>query len=705
MKRFSIILLALITAASIPLSSSASDVHWADETFKLLHDAGLIGEAEFTTADYDDPITRGRFVNVFMRLFDDGAASSAEGISSSAADSTSEAAVSIAKDAVTSGAVASGDAYFTDVDKDSEYYLSSARAKTAGYITGHEDGSFRPDSVLKRQELFTIVGRTLGGNSAGEMPSELPAVPGRFADEESISPYAKGFIEYLAKDGIILGYDDNTIRPAGIITCAEAMSIIKRLKTVLDEKQGSAKGGTANSTSSGAVSITKSAITTPAAVTPGGSGGSGSFGGGGSGGGGGNNSAGSGIEIPKLKGAPPSINFKFSREGKSYEPLIVDISVGDDVSVKRVGYVEIKREYVYLYDDGTDTSYLPAGVSDQTFSRLYGKLGVYSNDTPPEAKIAEAEYGGAYSLEMIVTFLENSRGEPKDQTTGTSFDRYEKPDDYEDLTMPISDNRLSITQNGLYYVFAEDSSGNRTIKRLEVDHILTASASTAVTLTSDFSGKYIADVSITVLNENPNAPIAEIVLGKYVNSGILGGGLRSKESFNQRCIDEKGRAGYLVPYTDGKFSVQDYGLYYLYLIDAWGNYSREVVEINPPGDKEPIQIDYELSEPVDGVVSVTLKPQAGISVAKINYVKGSWYDSNIRRLDYLYVHSLRRSDRTPVEGLSFKITEKDEEGDPLKRYQPYVYVVCIYDTSGNVGYALINQYGPVIPELIDTNLL
>ncbi len=112
-----------------------------------------------------------------------------------------------------------GEANFNDVSNDAWYAPFVASAQANGIITGI-DGSFFPERNLTRQDAAVIICRILGKSSAENLT---------FADKESIADYAVSAVSYLCGIGVINGYSDNTFKPEGYITRAEISKIIHTL--------------------------------------------------------------------------------------------------------------------------------------------------------------------------------------------------------------------------------------------------------------------------------------------------------------------------------------------------------------------------------------------------------------------------------------------------------------------------------------------
>ena len=104
---------------------------------------------------------------------------------------------------------------YTDVEK---HWANSAIAYCSmkGVFTGYEDGTFRPDRYISRQELATVVARL-----AGVVVNEgLP-----FSDSEEISSWALNGIYTNYVNGWVNGYTDGTFKPLNNITRAETVKI------------------------------------------------------------------------------------------------------------------------------------------------------------------------------------------------------------------------------------------------------------------------------------------------------------------------------------------------------------------------------------------------------------------------------------------------------------------------------------------------
>ena len=118
---------------------------------------------------------------------------------------------------------------FTDVPASAWYYDAVYALSGLGIITGYEDGSFRPNDTITRAEFtsmamrFAGVASDTGGNSFSDVGS---------------SHWAFGVISAAAKHGYVSGYPDGSFDPDGLVTRAEAVSIVNRIRDCEGIKAG-----------------------------------------------------------------------------------------------------------------------------------------------------------------------------------------------------------------------------------------------------------------------------------------------------------------------------------------------------------------------------------------------------------------------------------------------------------------------------------
>lgn len=95
-------------------------------------------------------------------------------------------------------------------------YIAAAAAN--GVVNGYDTGAFGPEDPITREQMAVMVVKAAKLSAAAGEP--------QFADSGSISAWAKEAVVTAAQNGIIKGYPDNTFRPGGSATRAEAVTVI-----------------------------------------------------------------------------------------------------------------------------------------------------------------------------------------------------------------------------------------------------------------------------------------------------------------------------------------------------------------------------------------------------------------------------------------------------------------------------------------------
>lgn len=120
------------------------------------------------------------------------------------------------------GSIAYSDV-FPDVAEGSWYASAVLWAQREEIVLGYDDGLFRPDRGVSREDMITLLYRYAGSpKTSGRKLAE-------FRDNASISDYARQAMEWAVENGLILGYaEDGTIRPQSTTTRAEFATIAVR---------------------------------------------------------------------------------------------------------------------------------------------------------------------------------------------------------------------------------------------------------------------------------------------------------------------------------------------------------------------------------------------------------------------------------------------------------------------------------------------
>src|SRR5205085_2282470 len=111
-----------------------------------------------------------------------------------------------------------GGPHFTDVPPDHTFYDYVETAYNRGIITGYSDGTFRPDTNVKRGQLSKIM------VLAQQWPIDTTGGP-HFSDVPQSHPFY-GYIETAYNHGIITGYSDGTFRPDNNATRGQICKIV-----------------------------------------------------------------------------------------------------------------------------------------------------------------------------------------------------------------------------------------------------------------------------------------------------------------------------------------------------------------------------------------------------------------------------------------------------------------------------------------------
>ncbi|MBM7565626.1 esterase-like activity of phytase family protein [Paenibacillus sacheonensis] len=119
---------------------------------------------------------------------------------------------------------------FSDVADAAWYAKEVGAAVNAGIITGYNDGTFRPNAQISREEIAVILVRALNyANVHLAVPAnDQGAIIGAFKDAAKVG-WSKPEIAAAVQAGLMKGYADGTVLPQGKATRGEAAAMIKRM--------------------------------------------------------------------------------------------------------------------------------------------------------------------------------------------------------------------------------------------------------------------------------------------------------------------------------------------------------------------------------------------------------------------------------------------------------------------------------------------
>ncbi len=113
-------------------------------------------------------------------------------------------------------------------------YNEILQTKALGMMTGTMEGSFDPDGSVTRAQMAMIAYRWIQQECAQdalafEGCSSLPGQSSSGYKDVSSAHWAAEAISFMNSTGFMVGYDDNTFRPDGELTRAEAVKVLNRL--------------------------------------------------------------------------------------------------------------------------------------------------------------------------------------------------------------------------------------------------------------------------------------------------------------------------------------------------------------------------------------------------------------------------------------------------------------------------------------------
>jgi uncharacterized protein YccT (UPF0319 family) len=184
-----------------------SDIHFVDiaSTFNadqitLLAKQGVIQGVTATTFEPQRAITRAEFTALIVRLMDFKTGASY-------------------KDT------------FQDVTPTDWFAPEIAVAVDKGIVTGMGNDIFAPNELVTREQASKIMASVLKS-----MKPESDVQGSTFADQQLISNWAEGDVQYLVGMQMVNGYEDGTFRPLNDLNRAEAAALIYRLKGFVDAR-------------------------------------------------------------------------------------------------------------------------------------------------------------------------------------------------------------------------------------------------------------------------------------------------------------------------------------------------------------------------------------------------------------------------------------------------------------------------------------
>ncbi|MNI58864.1 Endo-1,4-beta-xylanase A precursor [compost metagenome] len=125
-----------------------------------------------------------------------------------------------------------GNVPFTDVIGSEWYADFVSTAADSGLIAGYEDGSFRPQNKITRQEAMTMIARAMqitGLKDQLAESSRLTNALASFKDADNVASWAEESAILSVASKVIDGRTLELLEPQAYITRAEVATIVQRL--------------------------------------------------------------------------------------------------------------------------------------------------------------------------------------------------------------------------------------------------------------------------------------------------------------------------------------------------------------------------------------------------------------------------------------------------------------------------------------------
>lgn len=128
-----------------------------------------------------------------------------------------------------------GNIEFVDIGQDVWYKGAVKTAYEYRLIKGYEDGTFKPQNKITRQEAMAMIYRamTIAGSKAEVLDSEIDELLVEYTDNKDIADWAQKAVAHCVRNKLIKGYDSKLV-PTAYITRAETAALVRRLLIDVD---------------------------------------------------------------------------------------------------------------------------------------------------------------------------------------------------------------------------------------------------------------------------------------------------------------------------------------------------------------------------------------------------------------------------------------------------------------------------------------
>ena len=173
----------------VPIDVNLTDIagHWAESNIRSMVARGAVTGYPDNTFRPNNTITRAEFIAIVIKAFN---------------------------------IQEPGEKVFGDTDS---HWAKSAisTAVASGIASGYNEQTFGPNDPVTREQMAAMIVKA--ANIAQDS-----AVQANFADSDSISKWAQNSVNLVVSNELMGGYPDNTFKPQGKATRAEAVSVIAK---------------------------------------------------------------------------------------------------------------------------------------------------------------------------------------------------------------------------------------------------------------------------------------------------------------------------------------------------------------------------------------------------------------------------------------------------------------------------------------------
>jgi hypothetical protein len=187
---------SIYTVAQFDKSFNDIQTHWAKTQIELLSSKLIVNGTTSSTFAPNEKITRAEFAALLVRAL--GLTSNGTSIS------------------------------FKDVAATDWYAASAQIAAQFKLITGYEDGTFKPNQIISREQMSVMAARALQFSNQKASPTAVGDL-NHFGDVKEISSWAQEAAGQMIANGIIQGKTEVLFAPQDTATRAEATVILTRL--------------------------------------------------------------------------------------------------------------------------------------------------------------------------------------------------------------------------------------------------------------------------------------------------------------------------------------------------------------------------------------------------------------------------------------------------------------------------------------------